>query len=176
MKDLCVFDLDGTLIPFDSFAHLVRKNLWKNPTLLGVAMARRLGALDRAGFAERAQFALRATLGSSRQVNAMIEALVSAIVPERIALERHWRGRGATTVLLSASPAAYVVPLGSALGFDLSFGSCLKGGTFHHLHGEGKRAFVDEEFPASQWRRAFAMADHPSDEALLVCFDEVMRV
>ncbi len=33
MRDLCVFDLDGTLIPYDSFGRLVRRNLAAHPQL-----------------------------------------------------------------------------------------------------------------------------------------------
>jgi phosphoserine phosphatase len=176
MNSIAVFDLDGTLIPYDSFSRLVRGNLLKMPSLLIAALLRRSGKLDRLQFAQKAQFILHDLLSSTKETDALCSEIIAAIPHDRRRLIEQWKTSGAMTILLSASPADYVVPLGQKLGFDQSFGSGDFHGVFRHLHGIGKRQFIDENFPASQWRRAFAIADHPSDEALLEAFDEVVRV
>ncbi|MGX1786696.1 HAD-IB family phosphatase [Bosea sp. NPDC055332] len=176
MKDLCVFDLDGTLIAHDSFAELVRQNLTRDPLLLAAALLRRLRLLDRAGFATQAHRRLGRQFASRETVTALCARLQAAVIADRLALLDEWKARGATTVLLSASPNDYVEPLGRLLGFDHAFGSSFVGGAYQHLHGEGKLRFIDERFPAATWRRAFAIADHPSDDPLLARFEQVLRV
>jgi HAD superfamily phosphoserine phosphatase-like hydrolase len=176
MKELAVFDLDGTLIADDSFRWLVRKSLFGRPALVALGGARRLGVLSRAGFAERAHRQLRTLLQEPARLSEIVETLAQSVLPDRIRHLQEWRTRGASTVLLSSSPHDYVAPLGRRLGFDRAIGSDWHHGLYRHLHGDAKRAFIEQEFPADLWRRAFAMADAPSDEAHLVLFEQAVRV
>jgi phosphoserine phosphatase len=172
MKELCVFDLDGTLIAHDTFARLVKVNLFRKPSLLLTALKRRVGFINRAEFARKAEIALSDILNSQLCIDRICNCIQSEVIESRLALMREWKKRGATTILLSASPAAYVVPLGKKLGFDQSFGSTIFDGKFRHLHGNEKRRFVDQNFPTAYWKRAFAIADDVSDRSLLETFEK----
>jgi phosphatidylglycerophosphatase C len=175
VRKLCVFDLDGTLIPHDSFSRLVRENMTSRPSLLVAALARRAGILSRAGFAEFAHQKLADKLDPA--VNEVLVAdILSAVMPERRARIEEWRGKGALLVLLSASPHEYVSAVGSALGFEASFGSRMQDGRYLHLHGSAKRKFIDARFPPDEWLRCYAIADSDSDSDLLSCFETGERV
>lgn len=176
MRDLVVFDLDGTLIDHDSFARLVRDYILTSPQLAIMGVARKLGLVSRAGFAEAAHRRFRLTFADPAFLARLVEDIAAAARPDRLALVATWRARGATTVLLSASPHDYVQALGTQLGFDRAFGSTWVDGSYRHLHGVHKLEFLDREFPAGSWRRRFAMADQPSDLPLLSAFEQVEHV
>ena len=176
MKDLAVFDLDGTLIPSDSFDTLVRAHVLRLPALFAYAVARKTALMSHAGFAEAAHRCLSPALAETEFLTGFVDQTAAAVIAERLAAVGIWRRKGAATLLLSASPHDYVAPLGARLGFDFAVGSSWQRGTYRHLHGQSKLAYIERAFPASEWRRAFAMADSPSDEPLLAAFTEVERV
>jgi phosphoserine phosphatase len=175
VRKLCVFDLDGTLIPHDSFGRLVRQNMAARPSLFFAALARKSRLLSRTGFAEFAhqKLADRLTGKAGEEIAADV---LSAIIPARRARIEEWRGKRAFLVLLSASPHEYVSAVGEALGFDASHGSQFETGGYLHLHGAGKRLFIDAHYPASEWSRAYAIADSNSDAELLSGFEVSERV
>lgn len=175
MRDLCVFDLDGTLIAQDSFHLLVRSRIVAQPELALWAVARRLGIISRSTFAERAHQALASAVDPASNPS-IVADIVSRILPERERLIRKWRDAGAYTVLLSASPENYVLAVGKVLGFDAAHGSHWRDGHYLHLYGENKRNFLDVHYPASSWTRKYSIADSSSDEALLSCFEIAVRV
>ena len=73
---------------------------------------------------------------------------------------------------MSASPAGLCgARIGAALGFDAAHGSRFQGAGYLHLHGQAKVEFLDRHYPESAWRRVFAIADLPSDSALLGAFE-----
>ena len=175
MRDLCVFDLDGTLIAQDSFHQLVRSRIVAQPELALWAIARRLRVISRSTFAERAHRKLAGAVDPTSNPS-IVTDIVSRILPERGSLIRQWHDAGAYTVLLSASPENYVSAVGKELGFDAAHGSHWHDGRYLHLHGESKRSFLETHYPASSWNRKYAIADSPSDEALLSCFEIAVRV
>jgi HAD superfamily phosphoserine phosphatase-like hydrolase len=175
MRDLCVFDLDGTLIAHDSFGQLVKKYAFQRPSLLFAALARRSGMLSRGSFARIAHGRLLDRLDPAANKR-IVPDILSCVIGARRERIAEWRGKGGHLVLLSASPHEYVEAVGLALGFDESFGSHWENGGYLHLHGSAKRRFIDLRFPAGEWRRTYAIADSESDEELLSCFDAVERV
>jgi phosphoserine phosphatase len=175
MRDLCVFDLDGTLIAYDSFGRIVRRNLVTDPLLLAAGLARKTGLLSRAGFARMAHRRLISSLdGAALQVIA--DEAVGDVIPARLRLAEDWRAKGAHVVLMSASPNEYVARIGAALGFDAAHGSVFQGADYLHLYGEAKLDFLGRHYPADAWRRAFAISDSDSDLALLAAFAQSVRV
>lgn len=176
MKPLAVFDLDGTLIPGDSFGHLVRAQLATTPSLALRAIARRLSLISRSSFAESAHRSLVRQFSDRDALAQIVEDIAKAIDRERFAKVEEWQSRGAATLLLSASPGDYVVPLGQRLGFDFAAGSWWRDGKYNQLYGEAKCVYLNEYFPASDWQRAYAMADAESDRPLLAVFEHAHRV
>ncbi|MBK8458556.1 MAG: haloacid dehalogenase-like hydrolase [Phyllobacteriaceae bacterium] len=175
MKALCVFDLDGTLIPGDSFAQIVKSRILRTPTLYLTVILRVLNLISGEKFAQHAHRALLASLDPDNNP-ALIDSIVSSVLVERAAMVLDWKEKGAHVVLLSASPQDYVGRVGSILGFDESFGSTWKDGRYLHLHGARKRDFIETRFPKERWRRSFAIADSQSDMALLSLFEESILI
>jgi HAD superfamily phosphoserine phosphatase-like hydrolase len=175
MRDLCVFDLDGTLVAHDSFGEIVRSNLGSHPVLAAAAIARKAGVISRARFAAMAHQRLVSPL-SGVELRDIADEVVGKIIPVRRDVIENWRGKGAFLTLMSASPHEYVSMVGTALGFDGSYGSKFEGTRYRHLHGAEKLELLDREFPAAKWRRVFAMSDSDSDAALLAVFESSQMV
>lgn len=173
MKDLCVFDLDKTLIPYDSFNELLRRRAAKKPRLLILAAARKAGLMGRTRFAASAHQALRRELADTDIVNSIAEGIEKRLTTHARTTIARWRDAGAYLVLFSSSPQEYVEAVGKRLSFDEAFGSTWREGRYLHLHGAAKLRLLDEKFPADRWKRTFAIADHPSDRPLLSAFDTV---
>lgn len=171
MKDLCVYDLDGTLIHYDSFGRLLRRMVARQPQLAILALARSARLLGRSQFAERAHRAIASELAKPeiiRSVTEEIDRTVAAGLREAIS---RWKAEGCHLVLVSASPQEYVRPVGERLGFNDAFGSRWIGQKYLHMHGCEKLRLLNSTFPASDWRRRFAVADRPSDLPFLAAFE-----
>ncbi len=159
-KGIALFDLDGTLIPWDCqllFRHfVVRREPWRIVFLpLFLLFLPVAGLLGSEGMKRVFLSFLwgmdRETLeGHARD---FAQALMPAIYPElRGRLEEH-RRRGDFLILASASPEWYVVEIGRMLGFDLSLGTPVEqGGIFPELSnhkGEAKVERLRHVLPAS---------------------------
>jgi phosphoserine phosphatase len=175
MRDLCVFDLDGTLIPYDSFGRIVRGSLAAHPQLIAAGLARKAGVISRDGFARMAHRRLVCSLDGDA-LKRIADGVAADTIPARRRLIGDWRGKGAFVVLMSASPHEYVKLAGMALGFDAAHGSEFRGADYLHLYGRKKLEFLDQHYPPEAWRRVFAIADSPSDSALLAAFEEQIMV
>lgn len=171
MKDLAVFDLDGTLLTLDSFALLVRRR-WRDPALLWISARRKLGLLDRAGFAERAHRICARELTNGAAMRAWLDTLQGFIDPAVAGKLAELRDGGAHLVLLSSSPDEYVAPFARMAGFDEGIGSHWNDGAYRHLRGAVKLLLIAERYPQDRWRWAFAAGDDPSDRPLLQRFEE----
>ena len=135
-RAIALFDLDGTLIPWDCqllFRHfVVRREPWRalllpvflifTPLagLLGTECMKRifLSYLWRIDARELAAYARE-----------FAQSLMLAIYPQlRERIERHRRA-GDLLILSSASPEFYVREIGALLGFDISLGTVVAPGT-----------------------------------------------
>jgi HAD superfamily phosphoserine phosphatase-like hydrolase len=178
LQKLVVFDLDGTLIPFDSLSRLIKPCLWRTPSLMMAGAMRKAGLMSRSGFAQRAHRMLSARFAQPDFVKEIAASLCAHTLPDRLALRDFWQSQGAHLVLLSASPEEYVREVGASLGFDQSFGSHFEEKTqkYIHLHGDAKRQWIETHFPAPHWHRVYAIADQASDLPLLCLFEKHARV
>lgn len=124
---IAIFDLDGTLVRFDTFVPFLWSCLWRRPArwwtvprLLSAALAFKLGWRSNAWL--KALF-LRAIVGgrSDAQLDARVQrflrgVLASGLNPQCLErLQAHQRA-GHRVVLATASPDLYVEPLAEALG------------------------------------------------------------
>lgn len=172
MIRLNAVDLDGTLLRTDSFRLLLLRHL--DTRLVALAGARLLGGLDRAGFAAAASRHLAPVLADAAVMQRFALELESRLDPDVLAMARARGGPGAVTVVLSASPEEYVIPLAHRLGFE-GVGSGWRDGRYLHCYGERKRAVLRERFPPERYRYELAIADSRSDEPLLALFSEAVR-
>ncbi|MHC8440593.1 MAG: HAD family hydrolase [Candidatus Eutrophobiaceae bacterium] len=174
MKKLAVFDLDGTLFMGDSFRLLIRESALRgNMKLLFLVLRRGLRCMEADSFAERAHEALLGELGERAFLEHFVSRLRAKLNMSVRASAQFHRERGCTTILLSASPHEYVSPLGKAECFDFSYGSAWHENQYRRLHGIRKKEFLDMRFPVQKWQRFYAVADSPSDFALLRDFENV---
>lgn len=126
---VAIFDLDGTLVEFDTFVPFLWACLWRRPTrwwrlpgLLLAALQFKLGIRGNAWL--KARF-LGAIVGgrTDAQLDRRVQAFVGRLMAtglNRACLERlRAHQRASHRVLLAtASPDIYVVPLAEALGID----------------------------------------------------------
>ncbi|MGC4016265.1 MAG: HAD family hydrolase [Luteolibacter sp.] len=124
-RGIALFDLDGTLLPWDCqilFCHRVlRRSPWRRfylPVFLAFApFAKFLGAevMKRIFLSYLWRMSPEEVISHARAF-----ARELGFYPELVAeIERH-RAKGDLLVLTSASPEFYVVEIGKRLGFDLS--------------------------------------------------------
>jgi phosphoserine phosphatase len=172
MIPLNAVDLDGTLLRADSFRVLVRRHL--DVRLAALVGARLLGGIDRAGFAAAASRHLAPILADEAVMQRFAVEMETHVDPDVLAMARARGGGGAVTVVLSASPEEYVIPLAQRLGFE-GVGSRWREGRYLHCYGERKRAVLRERFPPERYRYELAIADSRSDEPLLALFSEAVR-
>lgn len=167
-----VFDLDGTLLPSDSFRTLLRRHL--DFGLVVLAATRLAGLVDRGTFAARASRQIARVLDDPGAMDAYAAELEAALDAEVLALARRRAASGTVTVVLSSSPEEYVIPLARRLGFE-GVGSGWRHGIYWHCYGERKRADILSLYPPDRHSYQLAVADSSADEPLLEIFAEAIR-
>lgn len=128
MPSFAFFDLDHTLLPFDTqtlFANFVlRRERWRSallPAILPVAVARAVG-LARTVTAKRAFMSLYAGMTRER-FQALAKEFAETdvkrwVYPELLAIMDEHRRAGRILILNTASPDYYAPDIGRVLGFD----------------------------------------------------------
>lgn len=131
-RPLAAFDFDGTLTVEDSFtaflawragpARHLAGMLRLAPAALAYLVHRDRGRLKAAAVREFLKGAPRARLEADAQ--AFADAFAPRMLrPDALAAWRDWRARGATLVIVTASPALTVEPFARALGADVLIGT-----------------------------------------------------
>lgn len=162
---IALFDMDGTLLPWDSqkffCRHVLRRYPVRRAFLLAYLPLLPFASILGSEGLKRAFLSFLCGLTES-EVHALAEEfarewLCHQVWPEiREILHMHQQ-RGDTTVLISASPAPYVAALGRALGFTHTLGTDLdatNGKTYPlfpgliNNKGTNKVARLKEQFPA----------------------------
>ncbi len=189
---IALFDLDGTLIPWDCqllFRHFVlRREPWRGiflPVFLAfVPLAGLLGA----GKMKRVFLSYLWRMDPQRLAQYSREfaaSLMPAIYPElREKLEGH-RKAGQLLILASASPEFYVAEIGRELGFDLTLGTPVELGLLFpdlvNHKGSAKVARLQELLPGSSIEngkllRCHGYTDSTADLPMLALCDSATVV
>jgi phosphatidylglycerophosphatase C len=150
---LVAFDFDGTLTVRDSFNAFLAWRVPKGRFLLGLArlspalaayaVNRDRGRLKSAAIKEFLAGRSPAEVGA--EAASFAESVWDRFMrPDALAKWNDWKGRGATMVIVTASPAVTVEPFARRLGADLLLGTRLKldanGAIAGPLAGENCRA------------------------------------
>jgi len=159
-----LFDLDGTLLPWDCqllFRHFIlRREPWRGVFLLVFLVVLPLAGFLGAGRMKQVflsflwRMSPAALTAYSRE---FAGAVMPAIYPEmREELER-CRTEGNFLILASASPEFYVAEIGRELGFDLTLGTVVEPGPLFpklaNHKGAAKVVRLREVLPASWFQR-----------------------
>lgn len=174
MKKLNVIDLDGTLIPFDSFAlyyKIFLKRVRYTPELFTAGLLRKGRLISRAGFA---RWVLNATSNDPdieevyKKIIQRMHASINVKVMDSI---RAQIADDTVTIICSASPDAYVKRFARELGWEGQGSYFDQEGNFRHLYGVGKINYLHETYPPGQYHYHFSISDSESDIGLLAIFE-----
>lgn len=183
---IALFDLDGTLLPWDCqllFRHFIlRREPWRQvflPLFLIAAPFHFLlgdGRLKRVFLAFLTGMKRDRLAGHARDFAAAVRP---AIYPEMLDRVEHHRRNGDLLVLASASPEFYVAEIGKSLGFDLVLGTMVDTGPKFPLlpplqnhKGEAKvrrirKILPDAWFQAGKLARSHGYTDSRADLPML---------
>ena len=197
LQKVAVFDLDRTLIRYDTYRHFLLYCLLRRPSRLLRAARLLLDVLRfRLRFKDNAWLKMRSltsVLGGAGESE--LRLLVGGFVDRTLArgmrpgasaaLERH-RTEGDRLILLSASPDIYATEIAARLGFAQCLCTLCERDILGRLtgrlagvncYGEEKRRRLEDSFgPSRAALRVIAYADHESDLPLLTCADEAVLV
>lgn len=186
-RGLALYDLDGTLIAWDTQVllcdHVLKREGWRRAYLLFFAAflpaAKILGAEGM-----KRVFLSYLWRVDQEQLEAWVRELVAEFFPARCypaMLEKLKQDRdaGRLTVLASASPEFYVKEVGKVLGFDLAYGTPVETGTSMPLlpdlvnhKGEEKVRRLSEILgapPGGIWANSHGYSDSSADLPMLTC-------
>lgn len=178
MKKLNVIDLDKTLLPFDSFTHLLFRSLLKPNCffiLSYLILLRVVGSLDRENFARRVLLLLQKQKIFFQEMQAYEDELFNQLDPDVIQLIQAHSDTETINVLCSASPVDYVAPLAQKLNWEclcthFEDSDSVSNPIFHHLYSEKKMLAVLKKYPDSFYSYNFSISDSESDLSLLKLF------
>ena len=157
---IALFDLDGTLLPWDCQLlfrhHVLRHEPWRGSFLPLFLIFLPLAGLLGSGRMKRVFLSFLWRMPAEK-LAAHSEEFARSVMPSiyqevRAELENH-RAAGHFTILASASPEFYVSHIGGNLGFDLTLGTVVENrGLFPRLKnhkGAAKVRRLHERLPAS---------------------------
>ncbi|WP_193213493.1 HAD-IB family hydrolase [Luteolibacter marinus] len=191
-RGLGLFDLDGTLIAWDTQMlfcdHVLKREGWRRLYLMFfAAFAPAAKILGDEGM--KRVFLSYLWKADRVQIEAWVKDFVADFFPGRCypelleRLQRH-RDAGHLTVLASASPEFYVKEVGRVLGFDLALGTPVEfGGTMpllpdltNHKGGEKVRRLSKIlGAPDGTWPRSHGYSDSTADLPMLdVCCENTL--
>ena len=184
---LALFDFDGTLVPWDTqmlFADFVlrREPVRRLYLPLFATFAPLYGILGDEGL--KRVFLSYLWLAESSQIETWArefveERLLPMCYPELLEkLEQH-KSAGHLTVLASASPEFYITEVGTALGFDISFGTQVEYGSrmplFPYLvnHKGNQKVLRLYQFLGQPedgvWKKSHGYTDSTADLPMMAC-------
>lgn len=189
-RGLALYDLDGTLIAWDTQVllcdHVLKREGWRRAYLLFFAAF--LPAVKILGAEGMKRVFLSYLWGVERkQLEAWVSELVAEFFPARCypaMLEKLESDReaGHLTVLASASPEFYVKEAGRVLGFDLAYGTPVEMSAAMPLlpdlvnhKGEEKVRRLSEILgapPDGFWPNSHGYSDSSADLPMLACCEQ----
>ena len=136
-QGIALFDLDGTLLPWDCqllFRHFVlRREPWRGIFLPVFLVVLPLASVLGAGRMKRVFLCFLWGMGMERRTELSRQFaahVIQSIYPEMLEIVKHSRAEGKCLIMSSASPEFYVREIGEMLGFDLTFGTVVDGAGF----------------------------------------------
>lgn len=175
MKKINVIDLDKTLIPYDSFEKLVKKEIRHfNLIAIYLTILRVLRFIPPGNYKEKITNLMRKKYGKTYFVNFAKNLYndIDSLVLEEVHKESDYN---TINVIISASPDLYVNYLVEEMNW-VGLGSYFdENKKFIHLHGIGKIIWLKENFPVEDFQYNLAISDSSSDDELLKLFKKEIK-
>lgn len=165
-----VIDLDGTLIPYDSFREYVFLFLsnYKTSFLISILVILRITrVLNAAQFKKWIILTARRVANYDSIMKRFAERISEDLDQSTLSHVQEYTNSNTVNILCSASPEDYLVHLSQLLDWQYK-GSYFRADTeFVNLYGREKVQALEQTFPCSQYQYYFAISDSESDEHLL---------
>ena len=166
-----VIDLDGTLIPYDSFRKYVYHFLVKRSAFIHIAiliLLRLTRSISPAIFKKHVVKKSRKVPSYSQNLvefsNCVIRDFDQKIV---LQIKEHTDDK-TINVLCSASPEDYVSLIASKLNWQFIASKLdQQSSEFLHMHGANKLSAIQKKYPAGVYVYNFAISDSESDAGLI---------
>ncbi len=171
MQKINVIDLDSTLLPYDSFGTLVKRDLKKfNLFVWGITILRVLRIVSSLKFKQ-----VLITHWEKKHTQIFFDDYANTIYKDLdkkvLDLIASKTELGTINILLSASPDLYVQRVIELLEWE-GRGSYFNEGQFVNLYSQEKINWVLKNYPNSRFEYCFAISDSHSDDKLLSMFNE----
>ncbi len=171
MKTINVIDLDGTLLPYDSFRRLVKSQLKRMNGYLWLLTALRvlriISGYRYKKLCTRYWEHNRSISFFERYAGKLFEDIDKKVLD----IVRLKTDANTTNIILSASPDSYVKRLVLLLDWQ-GRGSYFEGRRFVHLYADEKIKWLVSHYPRHAFTYHFAISDSPSDDSLRALFHE----
>ena len=174
MKKVNVIDLDKTLIPFDSFERIVKREVLSfNTAVFIYAIARVLRLISLKDLKKKVSIVLEKKYENSYFIAFANELYAS--IDDRVMDEVSDETDSNTlNILLSASPDSYVKLLAEKLNW-MGQGSYFDEHDYRHLHSEGKILWLENNYPINEFKYNLAISDSSTDDELLKLFKKRIK-
>lgn len=176
MKKINVIDLDGTLIPYDSFKKyiflLIRK--CKPFTALRIyhlILLRVLRLLSNSDFKKAVIRSCREATDYNEALKSFSKQLFGDVRKDILAkIDIHQDG-DTINILCSASPIDYCILLAEMLGFECLASSFDEKGNFIHCYAEQKLTLLQQNYRSDCFIYNYSISDSRSDLPVLMAFN-----
>lgn len=175
IKKINVIDLDKTLIPFDSFRSLIKKEILDlNFGVIFYAVLRWTRLISSDILKKRIMVLLENEKDDFFFKNFALDLYHKIDARVLIEIQKHTDDT-TINILLSASPNLYVKYLIEELGWTGSGSYMDKNHFFFHLHGENKIKWILTNYNPDNFVYYFSISDSSSDEKLLSLFKNKIK-
>ncbi len=168
-KNLIVVDLDGTLIPFDSFRLLVLMNIF-DIRITFLLLFRVIRILNIWKFKKWIVKILIMKQWDKKKANKFVDKIISRIDVNILKkIQAVCESNNDIIILCSASPDIYVTKIANRLGWT-GYGSFGSENPIH-LYGLNKKKFIMNKYPIEKYNYKYSISDNESDLELLHMFN-----
>ena len=174
MKTINVVDLDGTLIPFDSFRSYILLFLFKKRFTLKIiflSLSRLVGFIDGLTFKKKIYLNTYRFEDYDTEMRNFAKKLINSIDTNIIDKVNENSNKEVLNILVTASYKSYSKYIAKYLGWDC-LASNLVGGEFYHVYGLEKINQLIKYYPSGEYKYNFCISDSISDMELLNKFEK----
>lgn len=167
-KNIIVVDLDGTLIPFDSFRLLVLMNIL-DIRVLFLLFIRIIRIINNSKFKQNIVKILIDKRWDVKNANKFFDKINKHIDVSILKKVQSLCETNDIIILCSASPDIYVSKIAQRLGW-IGYGSFGSESPIH-LYGINKKNFIISKYPTEKYNYKYSISDNESDLDLLHMFN-----